>query len=92
MKHDRDSHSTGPRADTGGQRTVAVDGATVGEAIAALVGAHPSLDGRVLEGGGVPAFINVFLDGEDIRLLQGLDTPVRPGAKVLLLPAVAGGV
>lgn len=80
------------RADTAGERTVAVDGATVGEAIAALVGAHPALDGRVLHDGGVPAFINVFLDGEDIRLLQGLETPVRPGAKVLLLPAVAGGV
>jgi len=45
----------------------------------------------VLEGDAVPAFINVFVDGEGIRLLQGLATPVRPGAKVLLLPAVAGG-
>ena len=63
----------------------------MGEAIAALVGAHPTLEGRVLQDGGVPAFINVFLDGEDIRLLEGLETPVQPGAKVLLLPAVAGG-
>jgi molybdopterin converting factor small subunit len=68
-----------------------VEAATVGDAIAALVAAHPSLEGRVLQGSGVPAFINVFLDGEDIRLLHGLETPVRPGAKVLLLPAVAGG-
>ena len=68
-----------------------VEAATVGDAIAALVAAHPSLEGRVLQGGGGPAFINVFLDGEDIRLLHGLETPVRPGAKVLLLPAVAGG-
>jgi len=79
------------RPDTGGQRSVAVEAATVGDAIAALVRAHPSLEGRVLEGDAVPAFINVFVDGEDIRLLQGLATPVRPGAKVLLLPAVAGG-
>jgi molybdopterin converting factor small subunit len=79
------------RPDAGGQRAVAVEAATVGEAIAALVGAHPALEGRVLQAGGVPAFINVFVDGEDIRLLHGLDTPVRPGAKVLLLPAVAGG-
>ena len=79
------------RPDTGGNRTVSVEAETVGEAIAALVGAHPSLDGRVREGDGVPKFLNVFLDGEDIRLLQGLETPVRPGAKVLLLPAVAGG-
>jgi molybdopterin converting factor small subunit len=79
------------RPDAGGQRAVAVEAATVGEAIAALVGAHPALEGRVLQAGGVPAFINVFVDGEDIRLRHGLDTPVRPGAKVLLLPAVAGG-
>ena len=79
------------RTETGGARTVEVDGATVGEAIAALVAAHPLLDGRVRDGDGVPAFLNVFVDGEDIRLLNGLDTPVRPGAKVLLLPAVAGG-
>ena len=79
------------RPDTGGQRSVAVEAATVGDAIAALVRAHPSLERRVLEGDAVPAFINVFVDGEDIRLLQGLATPVRPGAKVLLLPAVAGG-
>ena len=79
------------RPDAGGQRTVQVDAATVGEAIAALVNAHPSLEGRVRQGDGVPAFLNVFLDGEDIRLLHGLATPVRPGAKVLLLPAVAGG-
>jgi molybdopterin converting factor small subunit len=79
------------RPDAGGQRAVAVEAATVGEAIAALVGAQQALEGRVLQAGGVPAFINVFVDGEDIRLLHGLDTPVRPGAKVLLLPAVAGG-
>jgi molybdopterin synthase sulfur carrier subunit len=79
------------RTETGGARTVEVDGQTVGEAIAALVAAHPPLDGRVRDGDGVPAFLNVFVDGVDIRLLDGLDTPVRPGAKVLLLPAVAGG-
>jgi molybdopterin converting factor small subunit len=79
------------RTETGGARTVEVDGQTVGEAIAALVAAHPPLDGRVRDGDGVPAFLNVFVDGEDIRLLDGLDTPVPPGAKVLLLPAVAGG-
>jgi molybdopterin converting factor small subunit len=79
------------RTETGGARTVEVDGQTVGEAIAALVAAHPPLEGRVRDGDGVPAFHNVFVDGEDIRLLDGLDTPVRPGATVLLLPAVAGG-
>jgi molybdopterin converting factor small subunit len=80
------------RPDAGNARTVEVDGTTVGEAIAALVAAYPALESRVRDGDGVPAFLNVFLDGEDIRLLHGLQTPVRPGAKVLLLPAVAGGV
>jgi len=39
----------------------------------------------------VPSYLNVFVDGDDIRLLGGLDTPVAPAAKILLLPAVAGG-
>jgi molybdopterin converting factor small subunit len=79
------------RTEAGGARIVEVDAATVGEAIDALVAAHPLLNGRVRDGNGIPAFLNVFVDGEDIRLLDGLDTPLRPGAKVLLLPAVAGG-
>ena len=45
----------------------------------------------MLEDDGVPTFLNVFVDGEDIRLLGGLDTEVTPTTKVLLLPAVAGG-
>jgi molybdopterin converting factor small subunit len=80
------------RNDAGGSRTVEVDGSSVREALDALVAVHPALANRVRDGEGVPTFLNVFVDGEDIRLLQGLDTPVGPGAKVLLLPAVAGGI
>jgi molybdopterin converting factor small subunit len=79
------------RAEAGGSRTVEVDGASVREALDALVEAHPALAGRVRSGDGVPTFLNVFVDGEDIRLHEGLETPLGPGAKVLLLPAVAGG-
>jgi molybdopterin synthase sulfur carrier subunit len=79
------------RAEAGGSRTVDVEGASVREALDALVDAHPALGARVRSGDGVPTFLNVFVDGEDIRLLDGLETPLRPGAKVLLLPAVAGG-
>ncbi|HEU5363066.1 MAG TPA: MoaD/ThiS family protein [Gaiellaceae bacterium] len=79
------------RGDAGGQRTVEVEGASVREALAALVAAHPALAPRVRSGDGVPTFLNVFVDGEDIRLREGLETPLGPGAKVLLLPAVAGG-
>lgn len=81
------------RPDAGGERSVAVDGAgTVAEALAALVDRYPALRERVLDNGGsVPSFLNVFVEGEDIRLLSGLETNVEPNATILLLPAVAGG-
>ena len=79
------------RPEAGGERTVAVDAATVRDALRSLVARFPALEPRVLEGDGVPSFLNVFVDGEDIRLREGLETPLGPGAKVLLLPAVAGG-
>lgn len=79
------------RSEAGGNRTVAVEATTVRAALEALVAAHPALEGRVLSGGGVPSFLNVFVDGEDVRLLDGLDTPLDDDTTVLLLPAVAGG-
>jgi sulfur-carrier protein len=79
------------RPDAGGERSVAVEATTVREALDALIAAHPALESRVREGDGVPSFLNVFVDGEDIRLLSGLDTEVGAGSTVLLLPAVAGG-
>ena len=80
------------RAEAGRNRAVDVDGATVREAIDALVDAYPSLRPRILTDDGIPPFLNVFVDGHDIRLADGLDTPVGEDATVLLLPAVAGGV
>jgi sulfur-carrier protein len=79
------------RPDAAGERSVVVDGTTVRDALTALVAAHPSLGSRVLQDDGVPTFLNVFVDGEDIRLLGGLDTEIGQATKVLLLPAVAGG-
>ena len=52
---------------------------------------HPALESRLVAGDGVPSYLNVFLDGDDIRLLGGLDAAVSPGSTILLLPAVAGG-
>jgi molybdopterin synthase sulfur carrier subunit len=79
------------RPDAAGNRTVDVEAATVRDALDQLVDAHPALRERVLEGDGVPSFLNVFVDGDDVRLLGGLDTAVTSGSTILLLPAVAGG-
>lgn len=79
------------RPEAGGQRTVDVEATTVREALGALIAAHPSLETRVFASGEVPSFLNVFVDGDDIRLLGGLDAPVEPTSTILLLPAVAGG-
>ena len=79
------------RPDAGGQRVVDVEAGTVREALNTLVAQFPALKARVLEGDGVPSFLNVFVDGSDVRLLSGLDTSVSAGSKILLLPAVAGG-
>jgi molybdopterin converting factor small subunit len=82
------------RPEAGGERVVAVDDAeTVADALQALVERYPALRSRILddEGESVPSFLNVFVEGEDIRLLSGLQTSVAPAATILLLPAVAGG-
>jgi len=79
------------RGDVGGLREVDASGATVGEALADLVATYPALDGRVLVEGDLPTFINVFVDGTDVRGLAGLETKLADGSVVVLLPAVAGG-
>ncbi len=79
------------RPEAAGNRSVAVDAGTVREALDRLVAEYPALAGRVLDGGVLPSFLNVFVDGDDVRLLQGLDTHVAPTSTILLLPAVAGG-
>lgn len=79
------------RSEAAGNRTVEVDATTVRDALDQLVTAHPALSARVLEGDRVPSFLNVFVDGDDIRLLGGLDTEVAASSTILLLPAVAGG-
>jgi sulfur-carrier protein len=69
-----------------------VQGATVGEALEALYGLHGELRARLADdGGGLRRFVNVYLGGEDIRFLAGLDTPVSDGDELTILPAVAGG-
>lgn len=80
------------RGVTGGNATVEADGATVGEVVKSLDAAHPGIGERILdERGQVRRFVNIFVDDEDVRFAQGLDTPVPDGATMSIIPAVAGG-
>ena len=68
------------------------DGATVGEVLKGLDAAHPGFGERIFdEGGKLRRFVNVFVDDEDLRFLQGLDTPLTDRSVVSIVPAVAGG-
>lgn len=76
----------------GGRSEVEVDGATVGDVLAALDGAHPGFNDRLLdEDGNLRKFVNVFVADDDVRFLDGLGTAVPDGETVAIIPAVAGG-
>ena len=80
------------RAATGGDGAPTADGSTVGEVLDALYAQHTELRERIAgDDGTIRRFVNVFLDGEDIRFLDGLQTKVDDGAELTILPAVAGG-
>ncbi len=80
------------RPEAGNNRQVEVEGETVREVLESLVGTYPSLRERIFaEGDELPLFLNVFIDGTDVRLSDGLETRVESSATVILLPAVAGG-
>jgi [CysO sulfur-carrier protein]-thiocarboxylate-dependent cysteine synthase len=80
------------RTEVGGVREVEASGGTLREVLDDLADRFPGLGNQVLEDGdGIAPFVNVYLDSEDVRTLQGLDTPVREGSTVILLPAMAGG-
>ena len=80
------------RANANGERAIEVDGATIGDAVHALVGRHPGLAGQLLTADGqLHRFVNVYLNGQDIRYLAGLQTPVADRDEIRLLPAIAGG-
>jgi sulfur-carrier protein len=76
----------------GGSPTVSVTGSTVSEVLKGLEAAHPGFEERLFdETGKLRRFVNVFVAEEDIRFLEGLDTPVAGGTTVSIVPAVAGG-
>jgi MoaD family protein len=80
------------RANVGGAREVEVEGSTIGEVLDSLVGTYPTLrDQLFTEDGELNRFVNVYVNGQDVRYLDGTGTPVRAGDEVRLLPAMAGG-
>ncbi len=79
------------RATTNGEASAEVEAATVGEALDALYAQHGELKARIADDNGLRRFVNVYVGGEDIRFLQGLETAVKDGDEVTILPAVAGG-
>jgi molybdopterin synthase sulfur carrier subunit len=80
------------RTAAGGESQLEVEGGTVGEVLDALFDRHGELRDRLSDGdGGLRRFVNVYVDGEDIRFTDGLETPVGDGDEVQILPAVAGG-
>ena len=79
------------REEAGGAREVEANGSTVRELLEDLSERLPALGSRVYDGTEIRSYVNVYVDGEDVRTRGGLDAPVRAGATVVLLPAMAGG-
>ena len=80
------------RSLSGDAAEVEVDAATVAEALKALEAQHPGFGERLFdEKGELRRFVNVFVADEDIRFMQGIDTPLDAGTTVSIVPAVAGG-
>ena len=79
------------RAETAGAREVEASGGTVRELLDDLLGRFPSLRGQLLEDDRLAPFVNVYVEGEDVRTKDGLETEVDDGSTVILLPAMAGG-
>ena len=80
------------RSLAGGASELDVDGGTVSEVLTALERDHPGFHQRLYdERGEIRRFVNIYVAGEDIRFLKGLDTPLKEGEEVSIVPAVAGG-
>ena len=77
---------------TGGADEVSVEAASIGELIDRLEAAHPGMKERLCdEAGEIRRFVNIYVNDEDVRFLQGRETPVTDGDQVSIVPAIAGG-
>ena len=80
------------RPSVGGVKSLEVDGDSIRSVVGGLIERHPSLGGQLLtDDGDLNRFVNVYVNGQDVRYLAGLDTPVAAADEVRLLPAMAGG-
>jgi molybdopterin synthase sulfur carrier subunit len=81
------------RTYTNGADTLSVPGQTIGQVLDALKGQASGIETRLFKGPGqLNRFVNVYLNEEDIRFLKNLDTPVKDGDEVSIVPAIAGGL
>ncbi len=76
---------------TAGQETVQVEGKSVRDVVDSLESAHPGLKERLMDEKGVRRFVNLYVGDEDIRFLDGLETELKDGEEVSIVPAIAGG-
>ena len=80
------------RTQADGQKEVTANGATVGELLTNLVASYPGLGDQLFAGdGSLHRFVNVYLNGQDVRYMDELGTPVKDNDAVIILPAMAGG-
>lgn len=80
------------RAYTGGKSEVDVKGANISEALADLTAQYPAIKPHIFnEGGELRPFVNLFVGESNIKDLQGVETPIKDGDKVMLIPSIAGG-
>jgi molybdopterin converting factor small subunit len=80
------------RAAVGGEKELSADGVSVGEILRSLAESHPETQAQLFgPDGGLNRYVNVYLNDEDVRVLEGLDTAVSPHDTLVILPAMAGG-
>ncbi len=80
------------RASVGGQKELEADGSSVGEILQAVVASHPDTQSQLFAADGeLNRYVNVYLNDEDVRVLDGLDTAVSASDTLVILPAMAGG-
>lgn len=79
------------RTYTGGEKAVDANGATLTALIDDLEANHPGIKDRLIEGGELRRFVNVYINDEDVRFIGGLEAELSDGDQVVVLPAVAGG-